>query len=163
MAHNRKRRVLLSENGKFGFSTKSRVMLIGAAIVVVAAGAGAYIWFGSNLATKSEEHRVTVAHAGEDTLVKAANAAASAETGGLCNRAVIRARSYGVVPPSAASTATKMPTGIEGRFTCQARAETGEAYTLAVDQRCDDLMDHACLAIHWVSDRNGTRLFERRL
>jgi hypothetical protein len=137
-------------------------MIGGAAVVAVIVGAGAYFMLGSSDATSNaEKTRTTVAQTGWGTLVDSANEAASSESGSLCDRALTRARNYGIVPASTALSGSESETQVQNRFTCAAKAEDGATFTLAVDKTCEDLADHSCLAIHTVTQADGRTLFER--
>jgi hypothetical protein len=105
---------------------------------------------------------IKVAHTGIGELVDSANAAAAAEKGDLCSRALIRAQGFGVVPDSATLSGSESAAG-EGHFTCQVRTTTGGAFTLAIEQSCDDLARYECLALDRVTASDGTTLFERRI
>jgi hypothetical protein len=148
------------------FGLKSRVRTYWALVplaVAIVAGVTAYFVFANPSAPNGPARNATVAHGGENTLMTAANSAAHQETGGLCNRAVIRARAYGVLPPGSRLKAKRTETEVEGRYTCKAEADAGKIYTLAVDQRCDDLADHNCFILRTVSNPVGQVLFERRM
>jgi hypothetical protein len=153
------------KNDSPGFlaSIDRRLLMIGgAAVVAVIIGAGAYFAVGgSDSATSAEKARTTVARTGWDTLVDSANDAASSESGSLCDRALTRARNYGIVPASTALTSSESETQVQNRFTCAAKADDGATFTLAVDKTCEDIADHSCLAIHTVTQADGRTLFER--
>jgi hypothetical protein len=138
------------------------LMIGGAAVVAVIVGAGAYFALGSSdVASTADKGRTTVAQTGWDTLVNSANDAASSENGSLCDRALTRARNYGIVPASTALTGSESETQVQNRYSCSAKAEDGATFTLAVDKTCEDLADHSCLAIHTVTQADGRTLFER--
>jgi len=104
---------------------------------------------------------VKVAHTGIGELVDSANAAAASEKGDLCSRALTRAQGYGVVPDTATLSGQESAGG--GRFTCRAQTSSGAAFTLAIEQSCDDLARYECLALNRVTGSDGTTLFERRM
>jgi hypothetical protein len=154
----------MSTHHLFGLKSRMhRYWALGSLAVAIVAGVAAYLVFADGNTPAGPVRNATVAHGGENTLMTAANDAALRETGGLCNRAVIRARAYGVLPPTARMKAKKTETGVEGRYICKAEANAGKIYTLAVEQRCDDLADHTCLVLRTVSNPVGQVLFERRV
>jgi len=145
-------------------SPNARWIALGSLGAVVVIGVIAFFAFGgTGGGTTSSDKRVTVAAMGNDAMVQAANDAASAESGGLCERALTRARSYGTVPGSSTLTSKETETEVKGRYTCGVKAADGSTFTLAVDQTCDDLGKHECVALHTVTQADGRTLFERQL
>ncbi len=140
----------------------ARWIALGLAVVVIGAGT-AFFLLPAARDTAAKQGATKVAHAGDSFLVDAANAAAASETGGLCDRALIRAQGYGVVPDGATLSGKETPAAMERHFTCQAQTATGAAFTLAIEQTCDDLSDHNCIALNRVTGSDGTSLFERQM
>jgi hypothetical protein len=152
---------------KPGLPVDMRTLAIGGAVAVVliVAVAAYFIWGGSHegSSTASGGH-VTVAHTGDEGLVQAANEAASAETGALCDRALTRARSFGAIPDSTTLTdAKETATQTQDSFTCKAKSADGAPYTITVNQVCDDLADHSCIQLQAVTQADGSTLFERQM
>lgn len=164
----------MSKRRIFGRMTRERELWAFVALTVVVVfvlGVSGYVLFGNGTQSSKAPHAIAVAEGrnavlvseGDKDLLVSATAAAHEESGGLCNRAVTRARAYGVLPANSRNKATKVATETAGRYVCKAEADAGKIYILAVDQRCDDLDDHACFVLHKVSNPVGQPLFERQI
>jgi hypothetical protein len=141
----------------------TRWIVIGVAVVVIVAGAvGAYLYLADGSGSGGSTTPSKVAHTGDDSIVAAVNAAAASETGGLCERALTRAKSFAVLPDGARIEGDETATETEGQYTCQVQAPTGGNYVLAIRQWCDDLSTYDCLALNRVTAADGTVLFQRK-
>jgi len=80
-----------------------------------------------------------------------------------CNRAVARAKDYGVLPASAEPASDSAAPGTEkGRSLCRAKAGLNE-YSIVIDFRCNDGSSDSCFRLLRVTDSNGSALFDRAL
>ncbi|HEX2592142.1 MAG TPA: hypothetical protein VHL34_11640 [Rhizomicrobium sp.] len=139
-----------------------RWAILGAVALVVAGGAAGYFLM-NNTSKPAATGPVTVAHTGADSLVDAANVAAAAEKGSLCERALTRAQSYGVLPNGTTLASTEPKPAQDKQFTCAATDSAGAGYTVVVEQTCDNLNDHACFVLRTISQADGTTLFDRKI
>ncbi len=128
---------------------RSPLVLVGLAIVVILAVAGAY-FLGKQGAGSSSGG----GSGSQGTQV--------AQVGGVCGITLDRLRAYGVVEPDATLVSKDAsPTSVKNRVSCKAKFGA-KIYTAEVDERCSTLSDFRCLRIWNVTDSNGKTLFQHR-
>jgi hypothetical protein len=149
----------LDEQPGFFAQPMNRMIAIGVAVVIViAAGVGTYFMLGHGHGGASSSSASKAIDSGDPMLVDAANVAAAAEKGGICERTL---QSYAIVPDAASLNGSETATQTEGRFTCLA-SSNGQTFTLTVDKVCDDISDTHCLMLQRVTDASGGALFARQ-
>ena len=128
---------------------RSPLVLVGIAVVVVLAVAGAYFLGRQGTGTSSSGGTGS-----QGTEV--------AQVGGVCGITLDRLRAYGVVEPDTTLVSKDAtPTSVKDRVACKAKFGT-TTYTAEVDERCSTLSDFRCLRIWNVTDSDGKTLFQHR-
>jgi hypothetical protein len=125
---------------EFLSSTRNRMILGGAALVVLAGAIGGGYYF-SHTEKAADGKTASIADAG------------------VCNMVVDRARDYGVIPFDAAKAEGKtVDTANPNRVTCNASAQDTK-FTLTADVPCDNAKDDACLVLQKVTNSDGASLY----
>jgi hypothetical protein len=128
---------------------RSPLVLVGLAVVVILAVAGAYF-----LGKRGAGTAAGGGSGSQGTQV--------AQVGGVCGITLDRLRAYGVVEPDTTLVSKDaVPTSVKDRVACTAKFGT-KTYTAQVDERCSTLSDFRCLRIWNVTDSNGKTLFQHR-
>ena len=128
---------------------RNPLVLVGIAVVVILAVAGAYFLGMRGASTSSSG-----GSGGQGTQV--------AQVGGVCGITLDRLRAYGVVEPDTVLVSKDAtPTSVKDRVSCKAKFGA-KTYTAEVDERCSTLSDYRCLRIWNVTDSNGKTLFQYR-
>lgn len=126
---------------EFLSTTRGRISLAVAALVVVlAAGGGYYVW------SKSQKPGATKT--------------ASISEQGVCKAIVAQARDYGVLPANAEKSGEKSVSDSDpNRVTCDAQADDA-TFKLTADVPCDDAKDDKCIQLQKVTGQNGNTLYD---
>ncbi|MDE2463569.1 MAG: hypothetical protein KGO02_07645 [Alphaproteobacteria bacterium] len=127
---------------------RNPLVLVGIAVVLIAAVVGAYFLGRSGTGSSGSGGGTQTAQ--------------NAPVGGVCGVTLERLKAYGVVEADtvliskdATSTATK------DRVACSAKSGA-VTYKAEVDERCSNLSDFRCLRVWNVTDSNGKTLFQHR-
>jgi hypothetical protein len=126
---------------EFLSTTRGRVTLAVAALVVVlAAGGGYYVWSNSHKPGSTQT--------------------ASISEQGVCKAIIAQARDYGVLPPDAQKAGEKSVSDTNpNRVTCSAQAQNA-TFKLIADIPCDDAKDDKCILLQKVVSANGNTLYD---
>ena len=126
---------------EFLSSTRNRMFLGGAAIVVLAGAIGGGYYF-SHTQKAADGKQASIADAG------------------VCNMVVARARDYGVIPFYATKAEGKtVDTSNPNRVTCNAAAQDAK-FSLTADVPCDNAKDENCLVLQKVTNGQGAALYD---